>query len=117
MRFYYSDEEIERFNYKDKTNHYINIGFDDKVWSCACYLLSRNGMKHIIDSQNNDLKQPDYYTTFKQNINDNLVRYVPRINLAIQKVFNGNLRTIVHGIDNTTHRYTIQGININDYNI
>lgn len=112
----YDFDEISRFFNKDKTNYFINIDKDQRVFSAACYLLSRNGMKHIINSQKKNLREPDCYTTYKNDTNI-LNRYVPKINLAIQKSFKDNLRTMVHGEDNTYLRYKFQGVNINNYNI
>ena len=113
----YDFDEISRFFDKDKTNYFINIHQDQRVFSAACYLLSRKGMEHIINSQKQKLREPDCYTTYKNNDTGILNRYVPRINLAIQKSFNDNLRTMVHGEDNTYLRYKFQGVNINKYNI
>jgi GR25 family glycosyltransferase involved in LPS biosynthesis len=114
----YFPYEINRLSKKDKSKHFINIGFDNNVWSAGCYLLSRKGMEHIIYNQSKNLKQPDYDTTYKKlDVEDNLVRYIPRINLSVQKVFENNLRFKVHNEDNTKYRYELQGVNLNDYNI
>jgi hypothetical protein len=78
--------------------------------------------KHLIDNYSRYQTTPDFFTCY-QNVSVDietdriLKRYVPSVNSAIQKVYNYNFRTVVHGNDNTYDRYKYQGINLEDYNI
>lgn len=122
--FGFEFEEINRlFQLKETNqNQYINIGKINRVFSAACYMCSSKMQKHLITNYNKFQTTPDFFTTYHkvsidQSEDINLKRYIPNKNIAIQKVFENNLRNTLHGENNIYDRYKYQGINLEDYNI
>ena len=124
--FGYELKEIDRLidlkNNIGKEDYYINFDKLPRIFSAACYMCSRRMQKHLIDNYNIWKPTPDYFTCYSKysidkKIDNVLKRYIPVKNISVQKVFDNNLRIIVHGKDNTYERYKYQGINLEDYNI
>ena len=124
--FGYEHDEISRlFEFKKyNKNKFINIGLTNRIFSAACYMCSPKMQIHLINNYNSYQPVPDFFTTYSIKSVDNeedekLKRYVPDKNLAIQKVFENNLRSTLYigRPDITYDRYTFQGIKLEDYNI
>ena len=92
---------------------YINISRLHYPSSAAFYMLSRKGMKFVIDYFAEGLEAPDAPIYFNAN---NLKKYISRIRLGIQKTYNTSLRFQRDQRDMTRERYCTEGVKIKDYN-
>jgi hypothetical protein len=115
-------EEIDRYKKLNINIPFINIGKEERIFSAACYMCSRKMQEHLIECYNKYQTTPDYFTWYNplspdQEIDKTINRYIVSKNIAIQKVFDNNLRATLHGKNNTYERYTYQGLNLEDYNI
>ena len=106
----------------NKRKLYIDFGNEKRVWMASCYSLNRNGMKHIIDSQEACMSAPDTYTYFRPEAMscEPLNRYCSYVPMAIQKAYSSltSSKYNVKTEDNVFYkRYTYMGVDINNYNI
>lgn len=96
---------------------YIKLNAEDLRLG-TCMLLTDKAMKHIIFNQLNNISYADYYTCYHidsidQNIDKSLKRYIPKINLCIQREY---INTNSKRDKNNFHSYyRYQIINLNNY--
>ena len=118
----YELSEIDRYKQLDKDSLYVNVGHENRIFSAACYMCSNQMQRHLLECYSRYQTTPDYFTWYNpfapDQFRDKLLnRYIANKNIAIQKVFDDNLRATLHGENNTYKRYTYQGLNLEDYNI
>ena len=115
-------QEIDRYKKLNLSTKYVNIGREQRIFSAACYMCSLGMQNHLSKCYNRYQTTPDFFTCYSrfspdQHIDLNLKRYITNKNIAIQKVFDNNLRATLHGENNIYDRYKYQGLNLEDYNI